>query len=143
MKKVLVLLAVSAAFILRAAMATEGTVRAEEERGAKARAAGALVSSSPSSPLVAVTFAVQATKSQEGKAKKDAPLVIGPLVIERAPDAPQAARKSTKWEYKVVKLGLGMEEKLNEFGDSGWELVAVIGPPGGASSVAYLKRPKQ
>jgi hypothetical protein len=51
-----------------------------------------------------------------------------------------------KWEYFVAPLlEHNPGEILNTFGDDGWELVAVLqqaSPMGGASMVAYLKRPK-
>lgn len=52
----------------------------------------------------------------------------------------------TAWEYFVAPLlEHNPGEILNTFGDDGWELVGVIQqatPMGGASTIAYLKRPK-
>jgi hypothetical protein len=50
------------------------------------------------------------------------------------------------WEYFVAPLlEHNPGEILNTFGEDGWELVGVAQvqtPMGGASTVAYLKRPK-
>ena len=50
------------------------------------------------------------------------------------------------WEYFVAPLlEHNPGEILNTFGEDGWELVAVTQqqtPAGGASLIAYLKRPK-
>jgi Domain of unknown function (DUF4177) len=52
----------------------------------------------------------------------------------------------TAWEYFVAPLlEHNPGEILNTFGEDGWELVAVAQqqtPAGGASLIAYLKRPK-
>ena len=52
----------------------------------------------------------------------------------------------TQWEYFVAPLlEHNPGEILNTFGEDGWELVGVAQvqtPMGGASTVAYLKRPK-
>ena len=51
-----------------------------------------------------------------------------------------------QWEYFVAPLlPHNPGEILNTFGEDGWELVAVTQqqtPAGGASLIAYLKRPK-
>jgi len=51
-----------------------------------------------------------------------------------------------KWEYFVAPLlPHNPGDILNTFGEEGWELVEVVQqatPQGGASLVAYLKRPK-
>jgi len=51
-----------------------------------------------------------------------------------------------KWEYFVAPLlPHNPGDILNTFGEDGWELVGVIQqqtPQGGASLVAYMKRPK-
>ena len=52
-----------------------------------------------------------------------------------------------KWEYKVLKEGIGLkgvnaeniEEELNLWGEEGWELVAIERQQG--SVLAVLKRP--
>ena len=52
----------------------------------------------------------------------------------------------TKWEYATVPLLVhATKQILDNWGDDGWELVAVIAQPtpsGVTSTVAYLKRPK-
>ena len=49
-----------------------------------------------------------------------------------------------RWEYFVAPLlEHNPGEILNNFGEDGWELVAVVAQPtptGGTSTVAYLKR---
>jgi hypothetical protein len=47
-----------------------------------------------------------------------------------------------KWEYATAPLiEHATQEILNQWGEDGWELVAVVQGPQGI--VAYLKRPKQ
>jgi hypothetical protein len=48
----------------------------------------------------------------------------------------------TKWEYRTegVRFGDSSEDRLNELGAEGWELVAVTLHESGARSL-YLKRP--
>lgn len=47
-----------------------------------------------------------------------------------------------KWEYATVPLiEHATGEILNNWGDDGWELVAVLQQPQGL--LAYLKRPKE
>jgi hypothetical protein len=52
----------------------------------------------------------------------------------------------TAWEYFVAPLlEHNPSEILDTFGADGWELVSVVQqqtPMGGASTIAYLKRPK-
>jgi hypothetical protein len=52
---------------------------------------------------------------------------------------------SGRWEYFVAPLlEHNPGEILNAFGQDGWELVTVVvqpTPSGGASLVAYMKRP--
>ena len=52
----------------------------------------------------------------------------------------------TTWEYFVAPLlEHNPGEILNTFGADGWELVSIVQqqtPMGGASTIAYLKRPK-
>lgn len=53
----------------------------------------------------------------------------------------------TKWEYKVLKVGIGLkgfraeeiEEELNLWGEDGWELIAATRYQ--AEFVTVLKRP--
>ncbi len=53
----------------------------------------------------------------------------------------------TKWEYKVLKMGIGLkgfraeeiEEELNLWGEEGWEVIAATRLQG--EFVAVLKRP--
>ncbi|GAB4009183.1 DUF4177 domain-containing protein [Nocardioides ultimimeridianus] len=47
----------------------------------------------------------------------------------------------TKWEYQVAPvLNHAATQILNNFGQDGWELVAVIPSPQG-NDLAYFKRP--
>jgi hypothetical protein len=52
----------------------------------------------------------------------------------------------TAWEYATVPLlPHNTKQILDNFGQDGWELVAVTQqqtPAGGTSLIAYLKRPK-
>ena len=49
-----------------------------------------------------------------------------------------------KWEYVTVPLLVhATKQILDNWGDDGWELVAVLPGPNPESLVAYLKRPKQ
>ncbi|MGM0879262.1 MAG: DUF4177 domain-containing protein [Bacillota bacterium] len=63
-----------------------------------------------------------------------------------------------KWEYKSIKIegtgkslfggkGLDLDDKFNELGIDGWELVSVMGLAAGGSAQtgvqAIFKRPKQ
>lgn len=51
--------------------------------------------------------------------------------------------ETTKWEYATIPLLIhATKQILDQWGDDGWELVAVIPGPEGANPVAYLKRPK-
>jgi len=44
----------------------------------------------------------------------------------------------TRWEYATAPLiSHALQQILNQWGDDGWELVAV------AENVAYFKRPKE
>src|SRR5205807_3333399 len=56
----------------------------------------------------------------------------------------QYCRGVQKWEYATVPLLVhATKQILDNWGDDGWELVAVVpGPGGGEQLVAYLKRPK-
>lgn len=52
-------------------------------------------------------------------------------------------RVMTKWEYQVAPvLNHAATQILNNFGQDGWELVAVIPSPQG-NDLAYFKRPAQ
>ncbi|WP_105548513.1 hypothetical protein [Arthrobacter sp. MYb227] len=49
----------------------------------------------------------------------------------------------TKWEYATLPLIIhATKQILDQWGDDGWELVAVVPGPNGNAPVAYLKRPK-
>ncbi|GAA4372825.1 hypothetical protein GCM10023166_23070 [Paeniglutamicibacter cryotolerans] len=49
----------------------------------------------------------------------------------------------TKWEYATLPLIIHATKAiLDQWGDDGWELVAVVPGPNGNAPVAYLKRPK-
>ncbi len=49
----------------------------------------------------------------------------------------------TKWEYVTVALLThATKQILDQWGDDGWELVAVLPGPTGEQLVAYMKRPK-
>ena len=48
-----------------------------------------------------------------------------------------------KWEYATAPLiSHALQEILNNWGDEGYELVAVIPGPNPEQLVAYMKRPK-
>ena len=48
-----------------------------------------------------------------------------------------------KWEYATVPLLVhATKQILDNWGDDGWELVAVIPGPSAEQLVAYMKRPK-
>jgi hypothetical protein len=49
-----------------------------------------------------------------------------------------------KWEYVTVPLLVhATKQILDNWGDEGYELVAVVPGPSSEQLVAYLKRPKQ
>lgn len=49
----------------------------------------------------------------------------------------------TKWEYSTVPLlSHATKQILDQWGEDGWELVAVLPGPTGEQMVAYMKRPK-
>ncbi len=57
-----------------------------------------------------------------------------------------ASRLSTmqKWEYSTVPLLThATKQILDNWGEDGWELVAVVPGPNPEQLVAYLKRPKE
>lgn len=47
-----------------------------------------------------------------------------------------------KWEYTILMLDGRNEEKLNELGNEGWELVSVTTESEDRYATAYLKKPK-
>ncbi len=50
----------------------------------------------------------------------------------------------TKWEYSTVPLLVhATKQILDNWGDEGWELVAVVPGPNPEQLVAYMKRPKE
>ena len=49
-----------------------------------------------------------------------------------------------KWEYATVPLLVhATKQILDNWGEDGWELVAVVPGPNPEQLVAYMKRPKQ
>ncbi len=49
----------------------------------------------------------------------------------------------SRWEYATVPLLTHVTKQiLDQWGDDGWELVAVLPGPTGEQHVAYMKRPK-
>jgi hypothetical protein len=53
-------------------------------------------------------------------------------------------RDMQKWEYATVPLLVhATKQILDNWGEDGWELVAVIPGPNPEQLVAYLKRPKE
>jgi len=53
-------------------------------------------------------------------------------------------RSMTKWEYVTVPLLThATKQILDNWGDEGFELVAVVPGPNSEQLVAYMKRPKQ
>ena len=49
-----------------------------------------------------------------------------------------------KWEYASVPvIPHAAQEILNNWGEDGWELVAIFSPPDVGGVVAYFKRPKE
>ncbi|GAB2741231.1 hypothetical protein GCM10027174_13480 [Salinifilum aidingensis] len=49
-----------------------------------------------------------------------------------------------KWEYATVPLlSHATKQILDQWGEDGWELVAVLPGPTGEQMVAYMKRPKE
>ena len=52
-------------------------------------------------------------------------------------------RAITQWEYATVPLLVhATKQILDQWGEDGWELVAVLPGPNPENLVAYLKRPK-
>jgi hypothetical protein len=64
----------------------------------------------------------------------------------RAANQARAAKVTAmqeKWEYATVPLLVhATKQILDNWGDDGWELVAVIPGPNTEQLVAYMKRPK-
>lgn len=49
----------------------------------------------------------------------------------------------SRWEYVTVPLLTHVTKQiLDQWGEDGWELVAVLPGPTGEQHVAYMKRPK-
>jgi hypothetical protein len=49
----------------------------------------------------------------------------------------------SRWEYVTVPLLThATKQILDQWGEDGWELVAVLPGPTGEQHVAYMKRPK-
>jgi hypothetical protein len=49
-----------------------------------------------------------------------------------------------RWEYATVPLLVhATKQILDNWGEDGWELVAVVPGPNAEQLVAYLKRPKE
>jgi hypothetical protein len=60
-----------------------------------------------------------------------------------APPGVGRVRAMTKWEYATVPLLVhATKQILDNWGEDGWELVAVVPGPNPEQLVAYLKRPK-
>src|SRR5262249_54020075 len=52
--------------------------------------------------------------------------------------------RMTKWEYATVPLLVhATKQILDNWGDDGWELVAVVPGPNPEQLVAYMKRPQE
>ncbi len=52
--------------------------------------------------------------------------------------------RMTKWEYSTVPLlSHATKQILDQWGEDGWELVAVLPGPTGEQMVAYMKREKE
>lgn len=68
-----------------------------------------------------------------------------PLGQGAGPAGPGAMiRPMQKWEYATVPLLIhATKQILDNWGEDGWELVAVIPGPNPEQLVAYLKRPKE
>jgi hypothetical protein len=59
------------------------------------------------------------------------------------PDKLRHMSEPTPWEYATVPLLThATKQILDQWGEDGWELVAVLPGPTGEQHVAYLKRPK-
>src|SRR5262245_53933698 len=55
----------------------------------------------------------------------------------------QPTQSPVRWEYSTVPLLVhATKQILDNWGDDGWELVAVVPGPSAEQLVAYLKRPK-
>ena len=70
-------------------------------------------------------------------------MVSGLPARTRSPQA-TIVRSMTKWEYVTVPLLThATKQILDNWGDEGYELVAVVPGPNSEQLVAYMKRPKQ
>ncbi len=59
------------------------------------------------------------------------------ILLDMQPSEP------TRWEYSTVPLLVhATKQILDNWGEDGWELVAVVPGPNPEQLVAYLKRPK-
>jgi hypothetical protein len=69
------------------------------------------------------------------------PAVAGAYALANA--AVARVRTMQKWEYATVPLLVhATKQILDNWGDDGWDLVAVVPGPNPEQLVAYLKRPK-
>jgi len=60
------------------------------------------------------------------------------------PTDPSIVRDMQKWEYATVPLLVhATKQILDNWGEDGWELVALVPGPNSEQLVAYLKRPKE
>lgn len=79
---------------------------------------------------------------------RPAPPRQGPPGGSARPGGPHAAvgamvRTMQKWEYATVPLLVhATKQILDNWGEDGWELVAVVPGPNPEQLVAYLKRPR-
>jgi hypothetical protein len=71
--------------------------------------------------------------------------MAGPGGVERDAAGCHARVPSMqKWEYATVPLLVhATKQILDNWGEDGWELVAVVPGPNPEQLVAYMKRPKQ
>jgi hypothetical protein len=70
------------------------------------------------------------------------PLSSCPVILYR-PGRATIVRCMTKWEYVTVPLLThATKQILDNWGDEGYELVAVLPGPTAEQLVAYMKRPK-
>jgi len=59
------------------------------------------------------------------------------------PTSGREEHNRTRWEYATVPLLTHVTKQiLDQWGDDGWELVAVLPGPTGEQHVAYMKKPK-
>ena len=63
---------------------------------------------------------------------------------EASPAAGRYRARMQKWEYATVPLLVhATKQILDNWGEDGWELVALVPGPNSEQLVAYLKRPKE